>query len=210
MEAGLAQRLREGTKSLHREAERAGIMPALLGGRLPVQGFIALQRNLHAIYAELEPALERHAGHASLAAIYQPLLARCDALAADLEALHGASWRDELPLAPATVDYVQRLRQLDREAPAALLAHAYVRYLGDLAGGQALKGVVARALKLDDGRGTGFFEFGAPDQVARLAQAFRAGLAAVPVRPQDIDHLVAEACWAFDQHVLLFRELDAA
>lgn len=208
MDAGLAERLRDGTRAKHRETERAGIMPALLAGRLPARRFAALQRNLHEIYAVLEPALARHADHAAIAAIHQPGLERCGHLVADLIELHGPQWRDELPVVPATEVYVERLAQLDRDDPEALVAHAYVRYLGDLSGGQMLKAIVARSFQLDAGRGTGFYDFGAPDQVARQARDFRAGLAAVPVRGAAIDRLVDEACWAFDQHVLLFCGLE--
>ncbi len=208
MDAGLAERLREGTRAHHRATERAGIMPALLGGRLSVRRFAALQRNLHEIYGALEPALARHAGHGAIAAIHQPVLERCGYLAADLIDLHGPAWRDELPVVPATLGYVERIRRLEHDEPEALVAHAYVRYLGDLAGGQVLKGIVARSFNLDGGKGTGFYDFGAPDQVARLARDFRAGLAMVPQHGASIDRLVAEACWAFDQHVLLFCGLE--
>jgi heme oxygenase len=208
MDASLAERLREGTRANHRATERAGIMPELLGGRLPARSFAALQRNLHEIYAVLEPALARHADHAAITAIHRMGLDRCSQLATDLIDLHGLDWRDELPLVPATLDYVERLRQIDCDEPELLVAHAYVRYLGDLSGGQMLKVIVARSFKLDAGKGTGFYDFGAPDEVARLSRDFRAGLAAVPVHGASIDRLVAEARWAFDQHVLLFRELE--
>ncbi|MEY2687092.1 MAG: hypothetical protein RL375_1290 [Pseudomonadota bacterium] len=208
MDAGLAERLRDGTRAHHRATERAGIMPALLGGRLPVHQFAALQRNLHAIYAVLEPALARHADHPGIASIHHLGLDRCEPLASDLLDLHGPAWRDELPLVPATRVYVERLTTLDRDEPEALVAHAYVRYLGDLSGGQVLKALVARSFKLDAGKGTGFYDFGAPDRVARLARDFRAGLAAMPLHGASIDRLVAEARWAFDQHVLVFCGLE--
>jgi heme oxygenase len=208
MDASLAERLREGTRANHRATERAGIMPALISGRLSARSFAALQRNLHEIYAVLEPALARHADHAAIAAIHQPDLERRSHLAADLVELHGSGWRDEIPIVPATLDYVERIRQIDLAEPEVLVAHAYVRYLGDLSGGQVLKLVVTRSFKLDAGKGTGFYDFGGPDQVAQLARDFRAGLAAVPVQGASIDRLVAEAQWAFDQHVLLFCGLE--
>jgi heme oxygenase len=204
----LAQRLREGTWALHGEAERAGIMPALLAGRLAPAVFHALQRNLHAVYAALEGALARHAGHAAIAAIHDPRLGRSDLLAADLACLHGPAWRDELPLMPATQAYVTRLQSLEAQEPQGLVAHAYVRYLGDLAGGQMLRRVVARAFGLQSGPGTDFFDFGPPEQARTLVQAFRTGLSAMPVDDAGVSRLVAEAQWSFGQHVRLFRELE--
>ena len=61
MSIGLAQRLREGTWALHSSAERAGVMPALLRGVLPLAGFVALQRSLHPVYAALESGLHQQA-----------------------------------------------------------------------------------------------------------------------------------------------------
>ena len=210
MSIGLAQRLRDGTKPLHTRTERAGIMPALLRGSLPAAGFHQLQRNLHVLYAALEPALQHHALHPALAPLYQPLLARSTALGDDLVSLHGADWASALAVLPAASAYAGRLQHLAGHDPAALAAHAYVRYLGDLAGGQALGRVVRRAYGLAGPAGTRFFDFGSPAQVAALAAAFRHGLDALPLAPARQAALVLEAQWAFDQHARLFDALAAA
>lgn len=61
--------------------------------------------------------------------------------------------------------YVTRIAQLaSSDEPAPLLAHAYVRYLGDLSGGQVIRRRVAKSYGLDvdgdgDGRGTEFYAF---------------------------------------------------
>ena len=55
--------------------------------------------------------------------------------------------------------YTARLRKLGESEPAALLAHAYVRYLGDLSGGQFIRRRIAKAYGLSDGAGTAFYEF---------------------------------------------------
>lgn len=210
MSIGLAQRLREGTWALHGSAERAGVMPALLRGALPVAGFIALQRSLQRVYAALESGLQQHDGHPWLAPLHLPGLARCAALQADLTSLHGPAWVAELPVVPVAQAYADHLVGLARQRPGALAAHAYVRYLGDLAGGQALRRVVQKAYGLDGDAGTRFFHFGPPDQVALLARQFRQGLDALPVDDAGAQALVAEAQWAFDQHVRLFEALAAA
>ena len=43
--------------------------------------------------------------------------------------------------------------------PSRLLAHAYVRYLGDLSGGQFIRRRISKAYGLDDGAGVSFYEF---------------------------------------------------
>lgn len=204
---GLAQRLRDGTRLRHQASERAGVMPALLRGQLPVAGFTHLQRNLHALYAALEPALAQHATHPVLAPLHLPGLARSQALAADLDTLHGTDWPSALPVLPATQAYGERLRHLAQQQPAALAAHAYVRYLGDLSGGQVLQRVVRQAYGLDSHQGTAFFDFGPPERVAALAQGFRQALNTLPVDEASAQALLAEALWSFDQHVHLFEQV---
>lgn len=211
MSTVLPDLLREATWQLHREVERSGLMRRILGGRFERAQYVALLHNLHAIYATLEPLLLRHAKHPWIAAIHDPALFRADALRDDLRVLEGSP--AELvaagPLRPAAREYVARLQSLDRGAPQLLAAHAYVRYLGDLSGGQALARVVARALALTPPAGVRFYDFGPPAQVEQRAAAFRAGLAQIPADATGAQQLATEAQRAFELHGALFRELDS-
>ncbi len=204
---GLAQRLREGTWALHSAAERAGVMPALLRGHLPAASFWQLQRNLLWVYQALEAGLAQHAAHPLLAPLQLGPLARCTALQADLDTAVGPHWQATLPLVAAAVAYADRLQALALHQPSALAAHAYVRYLGDLAGGQALRRMAQRAYGLQGDAGTRFFDFGPPAQVAHLAQGLRLALESLALDEAAMQALVAESQWAFAQHVRLFDQL---
>ncbi|MCE9656969.1 MAG: biliverdin-producing heme oxygenase [Burkholderiales bacterium] len=207
MSSRLAERLRAETRELHTLAERSPFMSTLLRGRMDRSAYVALLRNLQAIYAALEPALRRHAAHPALAALHDPALARSESLRDDLAVVDSGARADD-PVQPATLRYVERLRELDAERPELLLAHAYVRYLGDLSGGQLLSGIVARSLGLPSGRGVAFYDFGDADATAALAGTFRHGLATAVI--DDEDAVVAEARLAFEWHRRLFEELAAA
>jgi heme oxygenase len=207
--AGLAAALRQDTKALHAQAERAGIMPALLHGHLPLADYRRLLRNLHALYAALEPALLRHRDHPCVAPICFPALFREAALADDLAMLGERSAPADSELDPVALAYRRRLEALDAHDPALLVAHAYVRYLGDLSGGQILARIVAKTYDLADGRGTRFYQFGPADRVAAHAQALRAGLDSVPVDAAGRQRIVDEAQRAFQRHADLFTHLAA-
>ena len=202
----LSWRLRSATHDLHRAAERAGLMAALLRGDIQRRRYATLLSNLHALYAALEPALEAHGAQPGFAAFGFAALRRAPALAADLQALQTPPLEG---LAPAMQAYVARLHTLARERPALLVAHAYVRYLGDLNGGQVLGTLVGRALQLD-APALRFFDFGPSATVAAAIQRFRAALDTLPLADADEARtLVDEARWSFAQHVALFDELAA-
>ena len=210
----LPERLRLETRALHAATERSGAMAALLAGRLPRPVYVQMVRNLHALYEALETALQVHGAAEAVAVLQAAPLARAPALAEDLALLHGPGWAEALPLAATTQHYVARLQALARAAPSEaappLVAHAYVRYLGDLHGGQALARVVARAYALPGAAGTDFYRFGTEVELPQRRAALRAALAALPLTAPEADAFVAEACWGFEQHVRLFEELAAA
>lgn len=205
----LPDRLRDSTRDLHAEAERSGIMATLLRGSIDRDGYAALLRNLHPLYAALERGLEAGGDGAALAPLRLPGLWRTAALADDLALLAGRDWAQQLPLLPATHEYVQRLHGLADSGSPALAAHAYVRYLGDLNGGRVLRRLVAGGLGLQGEDGLRFYAFGDPATVLSLRTTLRAALAALPLAPEAHRLLEAEARWSFGQHIRLFEALAA-
>lgn len=209
MTAALTQRLRDATRDLHTAAERAGLMPALLRGDLPREDYVRLLRNLHALYTTLEDRLERHAGHPCIAPLRVKGLERGAALAADLDALHGSGWQ-RLPLAAAMRAYCGHLDALAQAETVRLAAHVYVRYLGDLSGGQLLRGIVARSFGLAGEQGTAFYAFGSEADVRALKAALKAGLDSMRCNEAQQVGIVDEARDSFARHVALFEELAPA
>ncbi len=197
----LAESLKTQTRALHTELERSALMVSLLRGEMKRAPYCALLRNLHAIYEALELALDRHAVQRGVSAVYFPALFRRQSLADDLHVLHGPGWQDDIQLRRAALDYTVHLNRLAATHPTHLVAHAYVRYLGD----QMLSCIVANILGLTDGRGTRFYDFGRPAEVSAHVREFRAGLARVI--DADADTIVAEATLAFQMHQRLFNEL---
>jgi heme oxygenase (biliverdin-producing, ferredoxin) len=204
---GLAKRLQRETRALHGQAEASALMGALIGGTIERGLYVALLRNLQAVYAALEAALGRHRSDPRLAfATAQPLL-RSARIAQDLETLVASDPPAQSALVAATIDYAQQLNGLAARDPLRLVAHAYVRYLGDLYGGQQLARGLRQHFGLQGDAGTRFYEFGSPAEVQALRQAFRAGLDAVQPNPAESDAIVDEARTAFRRHIELFEQL---
>ena len=206
----LAGRLRSATWPLHRQVESTPFVRALLCGALGRRAYALMLRSLYDVYVALESGLDTHARHPAVAPILDPALQRREALARDLVVLHGAHWAHELATTPAASAMAERLATLAVYRPAGLVSHAYVRYLGDLNGGQVLRRVVADSMALADGEGTSFYDFGPDRLAAALAKAFRAGLDRVPGTPAELDAIVDEAVESFRLHDRLFADLAAA
>lgn len=207
----LSHRLKLATRTAHGRAERGPMMQRLLAGRLPLADYCGLLRQFQALYLALEAGLAQHAGQAAMARLCPAALWRSAALADDLAHLLPLADRaSAAPLAPATQAYVARLQHLAQQAPLLLAAHAYVRYLGDLYGGQMLGRRLRLQHGLAEGPGTRFYEFGDAARVQALIVQFREALDALAMTPDEADALVAEACQAFERHEAIFEQLAPA
>jgi hypothetical protein len=104
----------------------------------------------------------------------------------DLEFYNGPSWRSMLsPITPAQLNYAKALQTCQ---PELLIAHAYLRYLGDLSGGQVFARKLRKYNELPEGEGVAFYQFD---------------------RIEDRDmYIVKESCRAFAMTIDLFREFD--
>jgi heme oxygenase len=203
-----SQRLRDATAEVHQAAERSAFVSALVEGELPKGEFARFVRQLHAVYSVLEEAAAASSDPV-LAPFLAPELARVEALTADLEFLAGVEWREELATLPATEAYCERVRARCFDWSGGLLAHHYVRYLGDLSGGQILGRVVTRVYELPDGRGSSAYRFEAIASPKRFKDRYRARLDALPWDADERERVVAEAVDAFGRNAAIFDELCA-
>lgn len=222
-EPGLAARLRDGTSEAHRAAERGPFIRAFLGARRADPAGPRIDRDtyraylvaLHAVYTALEAGLERHREHPVAGPLALPYLYRAPALAADLQTLFAADPRAQQPV-PAALALAAHLRELADRDPALLVAHAYTRYLGDLSGGQILRGAAARILGVPDGTdgtdgadtpGLAFYDFPQIPDLNACKADLRARLDALPLAPAGVTALVAEARDAFARNAAVFADL---
>ncbi len=200
MSSDLASQLREGTKHSHTMAENTAYMKCFLKGIVKKEPFRQLLSNLYFVYSALEAGLLRNCNHPVVSAIYFPRLNRKAHLEADLAYYYANNWREVIAPSEAGRDYVAHLHEISNTEPALLVAHAYVRYLGDLSGGQALKNIVRSALELPVGLGTRFYEFDALPSVSAIREfkaQYRNALNSLPVHEELTAKIIAEANYAF-------------
>ena len=210
MSSNLAQKLREGTKKSHTMAENTGFVACFLKGTVEKNSYRKLVSNLYFVYSAMEEEMARHQSHPILSQIYFPELNRKDALERDLVYYYGPNWRAEVAPSDAAQAYVDRIREISNTAPALLVAHSYTRYLGDLSGGQILKGIAQRGMNLSDGAGTNFYEFKTISDEKAFKQTYRQALDALPVDDATAGRIVDEANDAFGMNMKMFKELEGS
>jgi heme oxygenase len=213
MSSDLATKLREGTKQSHTMAENTAFMKCFLKGIVEREPFRLLTADLYFLYSALEEEIQRHKDHPAIAPIYFPELERKAKLEEDLEFYYGEDWEEQIAPSPEGKNYVARIHEVAKTEPALLVAHAYVRYMGDLSGGQALRNIVRSALDLPPDKGTRLHEF---DQIptVEVRRAFKAkyrdALNSLPVDDALAQKIVQEANYAFQLNRNVVHELEPA
>lgn len=210
MTQDLATRLREGTQQSHTLAENTAFMKCFLKGIVEYEPFRKLTADLYFVYHTLETEIAHHR-HTAIGSLIFPELERTQKLKDDLEFYYGDNWEDQISLSLAGQVYVNRLRQISATNPFLLLAHAYVRYMGDLSGGQSLRHITRTALNLPPDKGTGLHEFDqlpTPEDRRNFKQRYRDALNALPLDDEAIQAIVDEANHAFALNRNIFHELE--
>ena len=191
-----------GTKALHTEAERSGVIRDMLRGEASRQGYVLLLRNLVPAYRALEGGLARHAQTQGLAELAAYRLDRAPALEADLSALAGANWADDIALLPEGEAYGARISEAAQGNGSLLIAHAYTRYLGDLSGGQILQRLLSKSLALTAPQ-VSFYDFPRFADLAALKTDYRAVLDRAGTAATDAGAIIAEGNVAFTLNIAL-------
>lgn len=147
--------------------------------------------------------MERNKDHPAFAPLYFPTeLHRKEALTKDMEYFFGENWEEQVQCSQAAQKYVERIHYVGQNEPELLVAHAYTRYMGDLSGGQVLKKVAQRALKLPStGEGTQFYKFENVDNAQQFKQLYRARMNALDLNLKTKEKIVEEANKAFEYNM---------
>lgn len=196
------------TKESHVRAENTELMLSFQRGKVTLPQYKLLLCSLYEIYQALEEELDRNSDHPSVAPIYFPAeLARLKSIEKDLEYFYGQDWREKIVIPAATKRYSHRLRQIGKENPEFLLAHAYTRYLGDLSGGQVLGRIAQKSMDLKNGDGLSFFAFPGVSSPNLFKQLYRSRMNSVELTEEERNGVLEEAVRAFEFNIQVFEDL---
>ena len=174
--------LRDLTHEAHQNAERQEFVKILFSGKINPKLYAAYLKNQHPQYEILEVCAMMHPG--LLAGM--PDIRRAPAILEDFTELWGSDNEEEVEILPVVNEYIKYILSIKHDTQK-LMAHIYVRHMGDLAGGQMIA-------KKVPGKGK-YYQFTDPNG---LKEAIRAKIS---------DDMADEAKICFEFATKFFKEM---
>jgi heme oxygenase len=172
--------LRELTKDAHTNAERQEFVKILFSGTINPKLYATFLKNQHPCYEILEVCAMPHGLLTGL-----PDIRRAPAILADFDEMW-PNQDEKVTILPIVKDYMDHIMSI-KDDPKKLMAHLYVRHMGDLAGGQMISKKVPGAGRM--------YQFEDPD-------ALKAA-----IREKISDDMADEAKVCFEFATQMFKEM---
>ncbi len=174
--------LKELTHEQHRRAETRPFVKVLFSGNVNPKLYATYLKNQHPMYEILEVCAMPHGLLNEF-----PQIRRAPAILEDFLELWGTENSEHPKMCPVVDDYIKHILSI-KDDPKKLMAHIYVRHMGDLSGGQ----MIAKRIP-----GSGkYYQFGDdPDTIKNL------------IRSKIDDSLADEAKVCFDFAARFFDEM---
>tara|TARA_B100001989_G_C24493913_1_gene441122 strand:- start:388 stop:1092 length:705 start_codon:yes stop_codon:yes gene_type:complete len=202
-----SKQLKEGTKKSHTMAENTSFVASFLRGVVDESKYRQLIANFYFIYHALESEINIHKDNPFISPMRLNGLARHDALVEDCKYFYGDDWQDIIRPTEQTQRYISRIHEVAKNNPELLIGHHYTRYMGDLSGGQILKGIAQKALGLKED-GLAFYEFPEILDKKKFKESYRRVLdTMIPATQKDVDGIIVEANYAFRLNMYMFEEI---
>ncbi|MFJ6538934.1 heme oxygenase (biliverdin-producing) [Paenarthrobacter sp. NPDC091711] len=205
-----SEELKSHTAAAHEHAEQAGFVTELLNGKMEAGQVAAMLLQNYVIYQALESALENNPDP-RLEPFADPALMRVEALEKDLAVHYGDDWgrklaTGELHVTPGARAYATELATLGPGSATYLMAHHYVRYLGDLSGGQIISALVQRHYNLSP-EGLNFYAFEGIEKIKPYKDSYRNHLDEAAFSDDEKQEILHHAEVAFETNRQVFLDL---
>ena len=203
-----ALQLKTETKKSHTAAENTKFVGSFLRGVVSKESYKQLVANFNFIYRAMEEELDKLKEDPIISKISFEALNRTESLAQDCRYYYGPNWRDLITPSEACQRYVNRIREVAEDDPELLVGHHYTRYMGDLSGGQILRGIAEKAMNLKDNEGLWFYEFEGISDKKGFKTQYRNTLHGLPINQSQANAIINEANYAFRLNMYMFDELE--
>jgi heme oxygenase len=149
--------LRDLTKEAHNDAERTAFVKLLFSGNIDPKLYATYLKNQHPMYEVLEVcAMPLQLLHGL------PDIRRAPAILEDFVELWGKDNTEKPKMCPTVDRYIKYILSI-KDDPKRIMAHVYVRHMGDLAGGQMIAKRVPGSGKM--------YQFSSPEELKTAIRA---------------------------------------
>ncbi|MFM1864602.1 MAG: putative heme oxygenase [Actinomycetota bacterium] len=200
------EEIKSATDAAHREAETSEFIQRLMAGDLNQSSYLSYLHALYPIYLQMENLLKKRKASPLLQHFDHRALDRSESIARDIAYLEETLGLVANPTLTSVTAYLNRLT--DGISDARLLAHHYLRYLGDLSGGQAIARLVQRHYQLP-ADGLNFYDFSLIGDNVFYKNRYRDLLNLVPFTEFDKREFLDEATILYKLTRDIFEELDS-
>ena len=201
--------LKELTWEHHKEAERQKFVKVLMSGKINPEIYAIYLANQHKTYDVLE-AMAMADGLLD----DMPEIRRAPHIKKDFDELWTYSWQPVI--FPTTEKYIKYVAETLMDCPEKIIAHIYVRHMGDLSGGQMIKRKIPGAgtmydfnFRYKDGDGSKKFQ-----TIEEMKSALRLKVDSfqkysdASTITENVNNVVYEARTCFNFATLLFKDID--
>tara|TARA_B100000427_G_scaffold31078_1_gene22736 strand:- start:148 stop:840 length:693 start_codon:yes stop_codon:yes gene_type:complete len=203
-----SKEIKEGTKKSHSAAENTKFVASFLKGVLDPEEYRKLITNFWYVYETMEERIqETNDPFVNEIKKWNVLLFRTAFIQRDLRYYYGPMWREKQIPTEACNKYCYRINEVFNDNPYLLIAHHYTRYIGDLSGGQILKGIAKKALNPPEGEGLHFYDFPRIEDAKEFKIEYRSTLDNLNLSREQKDALIEEANYAFKLNMDMFNEM---
>jgi heme oxygenase len=193
--------VKSATARLHEQAESSPFISLLMSGRLNVRSYARYVQALQPVYQVLEETM-RGLEDPIVGVFDHRGLDRSDRMIADLSTFGLPAFSRG---SSATNNYCAAILASAAE-PHRILAHHYTRYLGDMAGGQAISRLMQRHYNIDP-RSLTFYDFAALGDTHHYRKQYKNLLDLLAWSPTEQAEYIAESQLAYQLNIELFDEL---
>jgi len=205
---GFAARVKRETDGEHSDAEGSSFMSDLLKGTLPESAYVSLLVQQWFVYRALEDAGRALEDDPVAAPFLDDKLLRMAQLEADLRFHLGDDFADKISPLPSTERYADRITEISGQWSPGFVAHHYLRYMGDLSGGQIIRRLMERAYGYDTD-GVRFYIFDQIPKTKPYKDDYRAHMDALDLDEPGKQRFIAEVAAAFRFNRDMFADLAA-
>jgi len=199
------ERIKLQSDPAHRAAEQAPFIDQLMGGVLTTSAYLDYLKTFLPIYQRMEELFREREKEGVLAYFDHRALDRANYIASDIKVLEDS--QDVKPSHSTFSSISRYLESLTMDlTDVQLLAHHYIRYLGDLSGGQAISRLVARHYQVPKSA-LNFYNFDTLGDIVFYKNRYRDLLNLISLTNEKENEFIKEVLKLYELNRDLFLEL---